>query len=429
MTTGRNTIVSQELPRTRRPYSYGVRAGGWVFSAGMMGVDAEGAILGTTPGRPDVEAQTRGALEGLSIVLEGLGTSSRRVAKVGGYLSDFRYLERYDQTYCEHFEPPYPARATHGKSLPCADAMVEIDAIASVSGQPQEVRSAKLAQWKGACAQGGSLVEDVLFTTAHLSRDRQGSVVGPGDLRAQTEQALDNLGFALEAADFGFSDVIMINATVPDWFGYQAYNETFLKYFREPFEARATIQGNLQAPGMLIEFEAVAAKGQTRRFVESEVAGAGHFTVKRREDTLYLPELPPARAPHSHGVQVGRLVYLCGQIPFDSSGRLVGAGDISAQTRKTMENHRLCMEALGGNLDDIVRTRVNITDYRLLPAFDVQYASFFSPPYPARSVVVTGLPQERMLVEVEAVAVLGASQDAVALVGGGSRSSPVHRTR
>jgi 2-iminobutanoate/2-iminopropanoate deaminase len=82
-----------------------------------------------------------------------------------------------------------------------------------------------------------------------------------------------------------------------------------------------------------------------------------------------------------------------------------------------MENHQLCMQALGGNLDDIVRTRVSITDPRLVEAFDEEYAAFFSPPFPARTLVVTGLPQEGMVLEVEAIAALGASENSVSLVG------------
>ena len=417
MASGRTTLVSEKLAPIVGPYSYGVKAGDWVFASGLMGVDAHGALLGETQGHADVEAQTRRALQNLSLVLDELGASSNELAKVQAYITDLRYLERYNETYAGFLKPPYPASAIHNKGLCRADAVIEIDGIATVSGETTAVRSTELAESTNPCAQAGTLANDVFFSTGHLSLDAHGKLVGRGDLRAQTEQALDNLGLALAAAGLRFSDVVMVNATVPDWFGYQAYNEIFLKYFREPFEARATIQGGLQTEGCLIEFEAVAAKAASKRFVESEVAGAGHFAVKRRGDTLYLANLPPARAPHSHAVQTGQLVYLCGQIPFDACGRLVAPGEIRAQTRKVMENHQLCMQALGGNLDDIIRTRVSITDPRLVEAFDEEYAAFFSPPFPARTLVVTGLPQERMVLEVEAIAILGASENSVSLVG------------
>jgi 2-iminobutanoate/2-iminopropanoate deaminase len=70
------------------------------------------------------------------------------------------------------------------------------------------------------------------------------------------------------------------------------------------------------------------------------------------------------------------------------------------------------MEALGGTLADIVKVNATISDYRLFPAFNEEYATFFSPPYPARTTVVAGLGLAEVVIEVEAIAFLGASQDA-----------------
>lgn len=412
----RTVIASDKLPPLRIPLSYGVKAGGWVFTAGMLGLDPAGSLAGTSPGRPDVEAQTRQTLQNLTTVLEALGTSPDRVAKVKGYITDFRYFDRYNATYREFFTPPYPARATVGAALARENAVIEVEAIATVSGTPREVRSPELPASDLPLAQGGTRVGDFLFVSGQLARDGKGQLVGRGDMRIQAEQALDNVGAVLEAAGFGFSDVIKINGTVPDWYSFGRYNEIFTKYFAEPYEARATIQGSLALEGMLIEIEAVAARGP-KRVVESEVAGIGHFALKRRQDTIYVPELPGALAPHSHAVQAGDVVYLCGEVGYDASGRLVGPGDVRAQTRKTLENLALCMKALGGTMDDIVKTNVSITDSRMFPAFNEEYRAFFTPPYPARTTVVAGLAQERMVIEVEAIAVLGASQSAVAVTG------------
>ncbi len=410
----RMVVTSDKLPPLRSPLSYGVKAGGWVFTAGMLGLDSAGNVVGTSPGRPDVEAQTRQTLQNLTTVLEALGASLDRVAKVKGYITDFRYFDRYNATYREFFKPPYPARATVGNGLARENAVIEVEAIATVSGTPREVRAPKLAASGLPLAQGAARVGDLLFVSGQVSHDAKGQLVGRGDMRIQAEQALDNVGAVLEAAGFSFADVIKINGTVPDWYGFSRYNEIFMKYFSEPYEARATIQGTLAQEGILIEIEAVAARGP-KRIVESEVAGMAHTTLKRREDTIYVPDLPGALAPHSHAVQVGDLVYLCGEVGYDASGRLVGPGDIRAQTRKTLDNLALSMKALGGTMDDIVKTNVSITDYRMIPAFNEEYATFFTPPYPARTTVLGGLAQERMLIEIEAVAVLGTSQSAVAV--------------
>ena len=89
----RTVIVSDKLPPLTRPYSYSVKAGGWVFTAGLLGVDATGRVVGNTPGAPDADAQTRQALDHLATVLTTLETSVDRVAKAKAYLTDFRLFD------------------------------------------------------------------------------------------------------------------------------------------------------------------------------------------------------------------------------------------------------------------------------------------------------------------------------------------------
>jgi 2-iminobutanoate/2-iminopropanoate deaminase len=416
MKNQRKVIISEKLPPLKAPYSHGVQVGGWVFTAGVLGVDTGGNLVGITPGRPDFESQLRQALQNITTILEALGTSPDRVAKVKAYITDFRSFDRYNSTYREFFTPPYPARASIGAGLARENAIIEVEAIATVSGTLQEVRSPVIEGWDTPVAKGGIRVGDLLCVGGRIARDAKGQLVGRGDIKVQAEQTLDNVGATLEAAGFEFSDVIKINATVPDWHGLNQYNEILAKYVAEPFPTGATIQGQIAREGMLIEIEAVAARG-AKRFASSEVAGVSHFALKRREDTIYVRDLPGSLAPQSHAVQCGDFVYLSGEVGRDVSGRLVGPGDIRAQTRKTMENIYLCMEALGGTLADIVKVNATISDYRLFPAFNEEYATFFSPPYPARTTVVTGLGQGDVVIEVEAIAVLGASRDASFVTG------------
>ena len=411
----RSVIVVKELPPLPRPYSYAVKAGGWVFTAGLIGVDGGNAVVGSTPGRPDVAAQTRRALENLTLAMAPLGVTFAQVAKVKGYLTDLRFRDAYNAVYRDFLEAPYPPRAMVGAGLVRDHIVVEVEAIAPVAGSPQEIRAAGLAA-PTAPLSHAKRAGDVVFVSGFTSRNAKGELVGRGDMRAQAEQTLDNIGVALAAAGMTFADVIKVNGTVPDWYGFARYNEIFAKYFTEPFPARATIQGPLGTEGALIEIEAVAARGP-RRTVESEAPGASHFALKRRDDTIYVPGLPGALAPHSHAVQVGDLVYLCGEVGYDASGHLVGPSDVRAQTRKTLDNLKLCLEALGSTMDDIVKTNVTLTDYRLVEGFNAEYQTFFTPPYPARTTVVAGLAQERMVIEIEAVAVRGSSQTAVAVTG------------
>ncbi|MGH7396676.1 MAG: RidA family protein, partial [Candidatus Rokuibacteriota bacterium] len=238
----------------------------------------------------------------------------------------------------------------------------------------------------------GRQAAGVLFASGQLARDPSGALIGRGDPRAQAEQALDNLGTVLDAAGLGFADVVKINGTVPDWSGLSRYHETLVKYFAKPLPVRAISQGAPGVEGMLIEIEAVAVGGP-RRVIPSRLAG------------------------RSHAVEVGNLVHLVGEAGDEGSGRPVTSGDVRAQTRQILESLRLGLEALGGRLGDIVKTNVTLADPRLLPAFDDEYRAFFTPPYPARTTVMADVAQERMLVQIEAVAILGAAEDAIAVTG------------
>ena len=409
----REVLIRSDLPPVQGPSSHGVKAGDWAFTAGMLPLAADSIIVGTSPGVADVEAQSARCVQSMSSVLEALDVSLAQVTKVKSYMSDLRHRERYESAYAEAMPEPYPAHACVGALLPVRDAVVQLEATACVDDLPQPVELHSQPLGNHPIAPGGTTVGDFFFSNAHPSIDAEGILVARGDIRGQVEQALDNLGVCLAAAGFDFADVVKMNCTVPAWYGFMRYNEIYAKYFREPFPARATVQGEVSTEAGLLEFEAVAAKGADRVTIESVVTGIGHLSNKKRDDTIYVPELPGAMAPHSHAVRVGAVAHMCGQIPWEPSGLMIGWSEIRAQTRKTLENHVVTMHALGATMDDIVKTNVTITEAQMIPAFLEEYARFFTAPYPAMTIAIGGLAQDCMVLEIEAVAVMGASQNAV----------------
>jgi enamine deaminase RidA (YjgF/YER057c/UK114 family) len=77
---------------------------------------------------------------------------------------------------------------------------------------------------------------------------------------------------------------------------------------------------------------------------------------------LLSKRLPPPDGPFSHGVKVGNLVFLAGQAAVDQEGRVVGKGDIEAQTTQTLENLQLVLEAAGATFDDVATITVYLTN-------------------------------------------------------------------
>ncbi len=101
----------------------------------------------------------------------------------------------------------------------------------------------------------------------------------------------------------------------------------------------------------------------------------------------------------------GQIVYLKGQVSLDQSGRVVGKGDMRAQTRKTLENIRTVLGSVGGTMADIVSLThyVTVID-KFMGTGDIR-REFFSEPYPVTTTVqVMRLYDPDLMVEITAVA-------------------------
>ena len=111
----------------------------------------------------------------------------------------------------------------------------------------------------------------------------------------------------------------------------------------------------------------------------------------------------------SQGVAVpaGRMIFASGQVARDVDGQLVGAGDIRAQTRKTLQNLQAVLAEAGATMDDVVKVTVFVTNLsEHFAAIHEIRAEFFAAPYPASTLVeVSRLVDPEMLIEIEAIAV------------------------
>jgi reactive intermediate/imine deaminase len=103
---------------------------------------------------------------------------------------------------------------------------------------------------------------------------------------------------------------------------------------------------------------------------------------------------------------VGQTIYLSGQLGLDpATGNLVDG--IEAQTHRVLGNLRAVAQAAGGQLDDIVKLTMLLTDLADFAKVNEIMATYFKPPYPARATYqVAALPKGAKL-EVEGVLVLG----------------------
>ena len=415
-------ITSDQLYPVYGPYSHAVRAGDMIFLHGTVGFDARGRLPGNTPGRADMVGQCQQTIDNMSTALGLLGGTLRDVVKVRAFLPNHcrpsqggqrSFDETFDAVYGTYFQPPHPARAAIQQGLFLEDVLVEIEAIAVVDQPKRLITSPALPPLRRPYAQGGILVGDLLFLRGFTSQDHHGDLVGRGDMRAQTEQTLANMAVVLHEVGGSLADVVQTHVTLTDWHAYQDYNEVYNRHVREPFPTRTTLQGGLGREGLLIEIESIAALTTPRLTIDSAIPQVGRSILHRRDDVIYTDQLVPGAAAYAQGVRVGDLVFVSGQVGVDAHGRLVGPGDVRMQTQQALANMQTVLQLADVDVDDVVKTTVMLTDWRHYAAYNDVYREFFAPPYPARSTVCGGLARPGALLEIEAIAVIGAHETAI----------------
>jgi len=127
----RHVIQTDQAPKAIGPYSQGIVANGFVYTAGQGPiVPATGKII-----EGGVEEQTRQVFANLKAILEAAGTSLEHIVKTTVYLHAITDFQAMNKIYAQFFKDAPPARTTVGNlDLPMG-ILVEIEAVATVSGQ------------------------------------------------------------------------------------------------------------------------------------------------------------------------------------------------------------------------------------------------------------------------------------------------------
>jgi 2-iminobutanoate/2-iminopropanoate deaminase len=113
---------------------------------------------------------------------------------------------------------------------------------------------------------------------------------------------------------------------------------------------------------------------------------------------------PAPSGSYSQAIKVGDLLFLSGQGPFDSEGRLVD-GSVAEQVQQTLRNLDAVAQAAGGSLKNAVRVTAYLSSLQHFDEYDAAYREFFDEPLPSRSSVQSDL--IGFDVEIDAIVWLG----------------------
>jgi enamine deaminase RidA (YjgF/YER057c/UK114 family) len=102
--------------------------------------------------------------------------------------------------------------------------------------------------------------KSLIFLSGQLSRDADGQLVGKGDMAEQTRQAIRNMRTVLEAAGGTLDDIVSIVVYTTDMREFKNIVAARMEFFKDRLPTSTIVEVNhLADPGLLIEFQAIAA--------------------------------------------------------------------------------------------------------------------------------------------------------------------------
>jgi 2-iminobutanoate/2-iminopropanoate deaminase len=121
-------------------------------------------------------------------------------------------------------------------------------------------------------------------------------------------------------------------------------------------------------------------------------------------ESVQTENAPKAIGPYQQAIKANGFIYTAGQIPIDpKTGNLV-EGDISAQTRRVLENLKAVLEAGGSALDRVVKATVFLKNMADFAPMNEVYAQYLGSAKPARSTVAVAELPRGALIEIDLVA-------------------------
>lgn len=134
------------------------------------------------------------------------------------------------------------------------------------------------------------------------------------------------------------------------------------------------------------------------------------MSCEQTKQIVTAEQAPKAIGPYSHGVRACHFVYTSGQLGLDPASGAMVEGGIEAETRQALKNLKAVLEAGGSSLEQVLKTTVFLRDINDFAKMNAVYAEFFTQNPPARSAIQVAALPKNGAVEIEAVALVSASE-------------------
>jgi 2-iminobutanoate/2-iminopropanoate deaminase len=213
-----------------------------------------------------------------------------------------------------------------------------------------------------------------------------GTLSAEGDVRAQTKKTIEDISGVLQKAGSSLANVASVNVYLTRAEDFAAMNEVYRTFWPKDPPVRTTIVSELVIPGALVEMSMVA------------IPTGGERVVIHPSDWIKSPN------PYSYGIRTGDTLFLAGLVARNGKDNSVVEGDMTTQTKAVLDNAGQILKAAGMSFDNVVSSRVFITDQTKFQEMNKAYVPYFPKEPPARATVVAPLMGPQYQVEIQLVA-------------------------
>ena len=248
---------------------------------------------------------------------------------------------------------------------------------------------------------------NTVYVSGQIALDPDGNVVGEGDVEAQGDYIWGNIQKVLWAAGASMDDVVKVFQFVVGRENFAGMAMSRRKVLGdEPFRATtAIVVAGLMRPELLLEVDVIAVIGEKKYQAGENKERFGHWRSIKTEGIYSYP----SHLKIAHSVRVGNTVHISGQTARRPDGTVAGKGDVEVQADLMWDNIEKVLADAGATIDDIVKVFqfvvgadnfAGMTRARRRALGEERLRA-------VTSLVVSGLAQPDLLLEIDVIAVVG----------------------
>ena len=375
-------------------YSRALRCGDMVLQSGTTAIDTEGNIIGEN----DIGGQVDAIVEIARETMGQVGGTLDDVVRTRIYVTDINMADDAMRAFGRHFRDIRPAATLveiARLARPTQLIEIEFDAVDGAKDNACRISSGRPLEEQYGYSRAVRM-DDTIYVSGTTASDSDGNMVAPGDQYRQARGCLEIIEAALEEAGASLADMV--------------YTKTFVTEMAKSGDqrrAKLEVLGDIRPTGTLLGIPALIGEPTTIEIEAEAIIGASGS----RRDFYTANEREKARG-YARAVAVGNVVHVSGCTSVDAEGGVQAPGDWAAQLDLCHEGIAQALEMAGASLDDVVRRRsFTIASAEQNRPYGEGPGWFKDSRPVSMGCRIDSLADPAMLVEVDAVAVIGAHAD------------------